>query len=88
MNNDNKQIRYGCGDIGFTGIITIIFIVLKLLNVVEWSWWLVFSPIWISFGIYIVISLILMIVAMIFAVVTKTIKENISEITKEKKENK
>lgn len=29
---------------GFTEILTIVFIVLKLLGVVSWSWWLVLLP--------------------------------------------
>ena len=30
------------------GSITLAFIVLKLCNVIAWSWWWVFSPLWIS----------------------------------------
>ncbi len=37
------------GGIGFVGLLTIVFIVLKLLNVITWSWVWVLSPIWISF---------------------------------------
>jgi hypothetical protein len=33
--------------IGFTGLLTVAFIVLKLTKVIGWSWWWVFSPIWI-----------------------------------------
>ena len=32
--------------IGFTGMLTILFIGLKLTNVIDWSWWWVFSPLW------------------------------------------
>ena len=34
--------------IGFTGVLTIVFIVLKLLGKLDWSWWWVLSPLWIS----------------------------------------
>jgi len=37
------------GGIGFTGLLTIVFIVMKLMNygpVGNWSWWMVFCPIW------------------------------------------
>jgi hypothetical protein len=30
--------------IGFTGMLTILFIGLKLSNVIDWSWWWVLSP--------------------------------------------
>jgi hypothetical protein len=36
------------GGIGFTGLLTIVFIVLKLTNVISWSWMWVLAPIWIS----------------------------------------
>ena len=29
---------------GFTEVLTIVFIVLKLLGVISWSWWLVLLP--------------------------------------------
>lgn len=47
--------------IGFTSLLTIAFIVLKLCNVINWSWWWVLSPIWISiaFAIVIVVGLVI-----------------------------
>lgn len=39
------------GGIGFAGLLTIVFIALKLVGKIDWSWWWVLSPIWISFGI-------------------------------------
>lgn len=38
------------GGIGFTGLLTILFIGLKLGHVINWSWWWVLSPIWIIWG--------------------------------------
>lgn len=35
--------------IGFCGLLTIAFIVLKLTGFIDWSWWWVLSPMWISF---------------------------------------
>lgn len=32
--------------IGFFGLLTIVFIVLKLTNVIAWSWWWVLAPLW------------------------------------------
>ena len=39
------------GGIGFAGVLTIVFVVLKLTGTIAWSWWWVLSPLWISFGI-------------------------------------
>ena len=35
------------GGIGFFGLLTVVFIVLKLTHFIDWSWWWVLSPIWI-----------------------------------------
>lgn len=37
------------GGIGFAGLLTILFIALKLTGVITWSWLWVLSPLWISF---------------------------------------
>ncbi len=34
---------------GLIEVLTTIFIVLKLCGLIDWSWWWVLSPIWISF---------------------------------------
>lgn len=36
------------GGIGFVGLLTLLFIALKLLDKIDWSWWWVLSPLWIS----------------------------------------
>ena len=46
------------GGIGFVGLLTITFIVLKLTHVIAWSWLWVLSPIWIEIGIVIFIAII------------------------------
>ena len=43
MDNKAKQ-----GGLGIVSVLTIVFIVLKLLGVIKWSWIWVLSPIWIS----------------------------------------
>ena len=46
------------GGIGFFGLLTIAFIVLKLCNVITWSWFWVLSPILISLIIFFIFCLI------------------------------
>lgn len=46
------------GGISFSGALTLIFIVLKLCGVIDWSWLWVLSPIWLSFLIVIAIIII------------------------------
>ena len=58
------------GGIGFVGALTILFIALKLLNKIDWTWWWVLSPIWISVSVVIgVIFLILVILGIIASIV-------------------
>lgn len=46
------------GGIGFVGVLQITFIVLKLCKVIDWSWWWVLSPIWISTALTMLLVLI------------------------------
>ena len=46
------------GGIGFVGVLQITFVVLKLCKVIDWSWWWVLSPIWISTALTILVVLI------------------------------
>jgi hypothetical protein len=58
-------------ELGFTGILTIIFVFLKAFDKIDWSWWWVFSPLWISALIIIGILLICFICIIINAVIKK-----------------
>ncbi len=46
MNNNESK---SSGGIGFVGLLTLLFIGLKLTDYIDWSWWWVLSPIWITF---------------------------------------
>ena len=50
-----SETKVSSGGIGFTGALTIAFVVLKLLGKITWSWVWVLSPIWISAGLTIII---------------------------------
>lgn len=45
------------GGIGFAGLLTILFIGLKLGGVISWSWLWVLSPLWISFILVVLLVL-------------------------------
>jgi len=55
------------GGIGFVGVLTIVFVVLKLVGVISWSWWWVLSPLWISFGLSILLLIGVALVVLIVA---------------------
>ncbi len=54
-NNTNASI-------GFTGLLQVLLIALKLLDKITWSWWWVLSPIWIQFIILGIVLIILWII--------------------------
>ena len=47
------------GGIGCAGVVFIVFLVLKLTGNIDWSWWWVTSPLWISALLALVFILIL-----------------------------
>jgi len=53
------------GGVGFAGLLAILFIALKLMGHITWSWWWVFSPLWIGIAVVIAIFLIVLICYMI-----------------------
>lgn len=57
--NDNSAATGG--GITFCGLLTIAFIVLKLIGVIKWSWLWVLSPIWLS-ALFVVLIFVVIIV--------------------------
>lgn len=44
--SESKSVTVNLG--GFSTLLTILFIALKLTNYIDWSWWWVLAPMWIS----------------------------------------
>lgn len=57
----NNESKGATGGIGFVGLLTIVFITLKLLGKITWSWVWVLSPIWIPIIICVAIIIIVFI---------------------------
>jgi hypothetical protein len=53
-NNNNTG-----GGMGLGTILFLIFLVLKLTNYIDWSWWWVSAPLWVTAILYIVIAIIM-----------------------------
>lgn len=70
-NNTKVTTTASGGGIGFTGLLTIVFIVLKLCGVISWSWLWVLSPIWISLGLALILFAIAGIIILIVAIKDK-----------------
>lgn len=55
-----KQQNTNKGGITFVGALQIAFIVLKLCHVIDWSWWYVLAPAFISILLTLIIVLVLL----------------------------
>lgn len=65
MNNNNKVVVYSPSCM----ILFIVFLVLKLTNVINWSWWWVTAPLWIPVSISLVLLLIAIAILGIIAII-------------------
>ena len=61
MKNNNNEVNVSIGG-GFSGLLFIVFLILKLCNVITWSWWWVTAPLWMPVAFVIVVSIICVIV--------------------------
>ena len=57
------------GELGIGSVLTIVFVVLKLVGVINWSWWWVLSPLWISFALFLVAVILFLVAAAVGNVV-------------------
>ena len=63
----SKNSSSSSSGIGFTGLLTVLFIGLKLTGHITWSWWWVLSPLWIS----VLIALLLIAVLVFLGILNK-----------------
>ena len=66
-NNENKTVVKRQG-LGLGTVLTIIFVVLKLVGVIDWSWVWVLAPFWISAIISLVFGLVALLITVIAAI--------------------
>ena len=65
--NDNSR-----NGIGFFGLLTIVFVILRLTEVITWSWWWVLAPLWIP------MALSTIVVVIVFLVIGLVLKKSIT----------
>lgn len=63
MSKDSFNVQKN--GMGLLGWLQLVFIILKVLDVIQWSWWKVFIPLYISAGLFIVILIIYIIVLLV-----------------------
>ena len=55
-------------NIGFLGFMFLIFLTLKLIGVINWSWWIITLPLW---GPIIILSIIIIIIPVLYNIFNK-----------------
>ena len=58
MDNNNNSRGGGAVGVGFCDLLFVVFLVLKLTHVIDWSWWWVTAPLWIPLALVIVVCVI------------------------------
>ena len=65
---NNKATSSG---VGIPTVVLVVFVILKLVGVINWSWWWVLSPLWISLGLWLVLILITVLCSVIVNYIDK-----------------
>lgn len=69
MKKDNKS---NITQVNFLELLFLLFLGLKLAKLIDWSWWWVFSPIWIPLiGVFIIVG-----IAVVIAIVQERMKKD------------
>jgi hypothetical protein len=48
--------------LGLVGVLTVLFVTLKLLGVIAWSWIWVLAPVWVGFILFIALLILVMVI--------------------------
>lgn len=78
-NNVNVSVQ----GIGFFGLLTILFIGLKLTSVIDWCWMWVVSPLWLPITVVVGIGLFISIIVLFVRIMKVIFKKKITKSVKE-----
>ena len=59
MNSNNNKVKYG--GVGIVSGLTLVFVILKIFNIVDWPWIVVLSPIWITSLLVLAVFIVILI---------------------------
>ena len=64
MENQNVFVNRGVSTLGLLGVA---FVVMRIMGIINWSWWLVTLPFWGGLALFIAIIIILIVLGLIIA---------------------
>lgn len=60
----------GCSiSLGPSVLLTIVFLLLKVFDKIDWSYWIVFMPLWLPLAIFIAFGLLLLVIRLILDII-------------------
>jgi hypothetical protein len=62
------------GGVGLDVVLFVVFLVLKLCNVINWSWWWVTAPLWIPVALFVAVCAVVFIVGVFIGIVRAIVK--------------
>lgn len=65
------NVEYVGGGIGTTGLLGVVFVTLKLLGVINWSWAWVLAPFWLPVAVFLAAVFGVLLLAFIMSVASK-----------------
>ncbi len=67
----NSSAYASSSGIGFCGLLTILFIALKLTGYITWSWVWVLAPLWVGFALFLAIVFSIIVATLIHTIIHK-----------------
>lgn len=65
-----SDTKNGCNiSLGPSVLLTIVFLLLKVFDKVDWSYWVVFMPLWLPFAVVVAFGLLLLVIRLILDVI-------------------
>lgn len=65
--SDKSVSSSSTGGIGFLGLLTVLFIGLKLTGHVTWSWWWVLAPLWMGAAFFLAVLIVIFLIMLLVA---------------------
>ena len=73
------------GGVSLTFVVFIVFLILKLTNNIDWSWWWVTSPLWLPFLVALSVICLILVIAIILVILGLSFGMSLNEIQEKAK---
>lgn len=72
----NDKTTVASSGVGLDIILFVVFLVLKLCNIIDWSWWWVTAPLWIPVVLFVGVFLVVFVIAFCVGIIKYIVKRN------------